>query len=67
MVAASVMGFEPDEVPTFVCANSVGLQPQSLDEIEVRGKSVQDVRRNFKKPEMNPWTIPSSEYRECAS
>lgn len=65
MVAASVMGFEPDEIPTFVCANEVGLQPQGLDEIEVRGKSVQDVRRDFERPTMNPWDV--SEYEACAS
>jgi uncharacterized protein (DUF362 family) len=64
MVAASVMGFAPDEIPTFVCANEVGLQPQSLDEIEVRGKSVQDVQRDFQRPILNPWTI--GEYEECA-
>jgi uncharacterized protein (DUF362 family) len=64
MVAASVMGFAPDEIPTFVCANEVGLQPQSLDEIEVRGKSVQDVRWDFERPTLNPWTI--GEYEECA-
>jgi uncharacterized protein (DUF362 family) len=63
MVAASVMGFAPDEIPTFVCANEIGLQPQSLDEIEVRGKSVQDVQRDFKRPTMNPWDI--SEYGIC--
>jgi uncharacterized protein (DUF362 family) len=64
MVAASVMGFAPDEIPTFVCANKVGLQPPSLDEIEVRGKSVKDVRREFLRPTLNPWTI--GEYEECA-
>jgi uncharacterized protein (DUF362 family) len=64
MVAASVMGFRPDEIPTFVCANSAGLQPQSLGEIEVRGKSVQDVQRDFERPTLNPWTI--GEYEECA-
>jgi uncharacterized protein (DUF362 family) len=64
MVAASVMGFRPGEIPTFVCANQVGLQPQSLDEIEVRGKSVQDVQRDFERPTLNPWTI--GEYEECA-
>jgi uncharacterized protein (DUF362 family) len=64
MVAASVMGFEPDEVPLFVCANSVGMEPQSLDEIEVRGKRVKEVRRDFQRPTLNPWTI--SEYGDCA-
>jgi uncharacterized protein (DUF362 family) len=63
MVAASVMGFKPDEIPTFVCANEVGMQPQSLDEIEIRGKSVQDVQRDFERPTMNPWDI--AEYEQC--
>jgi uncharacterized protein (DUF362 family) len=65
MVAASVMGFEPSEIPTFVCANEAGLQPQSLDEIEIRGRSVQDVQRNFERPTMNPWDI--AEYEDCAA
>ena len=64
MVAASVMGFAPDEIPMFVCANEVGLQPQSLDEIEVRGKSVKDVQRDFERPTMNPWDV--AEYGKCA-
>ena len=64
MVAANVMGFEPDEVPTFDCAISIGMQPQSLAEIEVRGKRIQDVQRKFKRPTMNPWTI--GEYDQCA-
>jgi uncharacterized protein (DUF362 family) len=64
IVAASVMGFEPDEIPTFVCANNVGMGPQSLDEIEVRGKRVKDVRREFARPALNPWDI--SEYGKCA-
>ncbi len=65
MVAASVMGFEPDEVPHFVMANSVGMQPASLDEIEIRGESISSVGRNFKRPEMRPWLEDSSSYEEC--
>jgi len=65
MVAANVMGFEPDEVPTFVCAQGIGMQPLNLDEIEIRGKSIQDVQRKFKRPVMNPWTI--GEYEECTA
>jgi hypothetical protein len=37
MVAASVMDFEPEKIPTFVWANKAGMRPESLDEIEVRG------------------------------
>jgi uncharacterized protein (DUF362 family) len=55
MVAASVMGFEPDEIPTFAWANKAGMQPQSLDEIEVRGEKVSDVRRRFVRPQLYAW------------
>ena len=64
MVAANVMGFEPDEVPHFVAAGSVGMKPTSLSEIEVRGESIASVRRDFRRPEMNPW-IENSSYEEC--
>jgi uncharacterized protein (DUF362 family) len=65
MVAASVMGFEPDEIPHFVVAGSVGMKPTSLDEIEVRGESIASVRRDFQRPEMRPWIEDSSSYEEC--
>jgi uncharacterized protein (DUF362 family) len=65
MVAASVMGFEPDEVPHFVVAGSVGMTPTSLDEIEIKGESIANVRRDFQKPEMRPWIEDSSSYEEC--
>ena len=55
MVAANVMGFEPSEVPTFVWAHKIGMQPQSLDEIEIRGEKVANVRRNFARPQVTPW------------
>jgi uncharacterized protein (DUF362 family) len=55
MVAASVMGFEPREVPTFTLAQEAGLGPISLDEIEVRGAAIREVRRRFKKPEIVDW------------
>jgi uncharacterized protein (DUF362 family) len=55
MVAASVMGFEPDEIPTFIWANKAGMQPHSLDMIEVRGESISSVRRRFVRPQMVTW------------
>ena len=55
MVAASVMGFEPGEIPTFVWANKAGIPPQSLDEIDVRGEEVSSVRRRFVRPQLNAW------------
>ena len=55
MVAASVMDFEMDEIPTFTLASDVGLGPARLNEIEVRGTDIKDVRRNFVKPNIVPW------------
>jgi uncharacterized protein (DUF362 family) len=55
MVAANVMGFEPDEIPKFVWARKAGMLPQNLDEVEVRGEKISRVRRPFKKPELVTW------------
>jgi uncharacterized protein (DUF362 family) len=55
MVAASVMGIEPHEVPTFVQANRVGMWPTSLDEIEIRGAEIASVKRQFARPTLRTW------------
>ena len=55
MVAASVMGFAPAEVPTFAWAARAGLHPASLDQIEVRGAPIESVRRTFAKPQLAEW------------
>lgn len=55
MVAASVMGFEPGEIPTFVWANKAGIHPQSLEEIDIRGEEVSNVRRCFVRPQLYAW------------
>lgn len=55
MVAASIMGFEPHEVPTFTWANRVGMRPASVSEIEVRGETLANVRRPFVRPNVVPW------------
>ena len=55
MVAANLMGFEPDEIPTYVWANKAGMLPGSLDDIEVRGERISRVRRRFKRPNMYSW------------
>lgn len=53
MVAASVMGIGPTEVPTFVWAQKLGMKPASLEEIEVRGVTIDQVRRRFARASMN--------------
>jgi len=55
MVSAALMGFEPKEVPTFTWANKAGMSPSCLDEIEVRGEKMEDVRRKFTRPIVVPW------------
>ena len=57
MVGASLMGFQPSEIPTFAWANRAGLAPRSLDEIEIRGEPVERVRRAFLKPDVQPWNV----------
>jgi uncharacterized protein (DUF362 family) len=55
MVGASLMGFEPEEVPTFAWANKAGLNPTRLDEIEVRGEKIESARQKFARPQVLPW------------
>jgi uncharacterized protein (DUF362 family) len=55
IVAAKIMGFEIDEVPTFKWAAKTGMKPSSIGEIEIRGESVASVQQKFKRPEVVPW------------
>jgi uncharacterized protein (DUF362 family) len=55
MVAASSMGFKPEEIPTFLWANKAGLTPSRLDEIEVRGETIEQVKRPFVRPKIYAW------------
>ncbi len=55
LVGASIMGFDIHEIPTFEWAIKSGFKPTGLHEIDVRGEEINNVRRNFKKPEVVPW------------
>jgi len=55
MVAARIMGFTTREIPAFTCAQSAGMKPSSLEEIEVRGERISNVWRMFKKPDVVSW------------
>jgi uncharacterized protein (DUF362 family) len=55
MVAASLMGFEPHEIPTFAWANKAGMTPSSVEEIEIRGEALDRARRPFAKPQVYAW------------
>ncbi|MEM2144544.1 MAG: DUF362 domain-containing protein [Candidatus Jordarchaeaceae archaeon] len=49
-VASSIMGFEPSEIPHIRLAALSGLGEMDLKKIEIRGLSISDVQRNFKRP-----------------
>ena len=55
IVGASVMGFEPEEIPTFIWARKAAMKPTRLEEIEVRGEPVANVMRNFTRARIVPW------------
>jgi uncharacterized protein (DUF362 family) len=57
MVAASLMGFDAAEIPTFTWAHKAGMRPERLEEIEIRGESVESVRRKFARPPIVPWEV----------
>ena len=59
MVTADIMGFQPEEIATFVWAWKAGMTPVRLDQIEVRGVKVKDVRQNFLRPTVRPWAAVS--------
>ena len=56
MVAASIMGFDKREVPTFTEAIKSGMTPTDLNEIEIRGERPGNVQYAFKKPDLVDWT-----------
>jgi len=55
MVGAAIMGIGHTEVPTFLVAHQSGLRPSSLDEIEIRGESIEAVKRDFIRATVIPW------------
>ncbi len=56
MVSAAAMGIGPLEIPQFAAAWRVGMSPTTLDDIEVRGARLTEVRRAFKRPNIVPWS-----------
>ena len=57
-VAASVMGFRPGEILTTVEATRRGLGNGRLEEIEVRGRRIEDVAIDFRKPSGRRVDVP---------
>jgi uncharacterized protein (DUF362 family) len=65
VVAASVMGFDPKEIQQLYLAHSLGMGPIKLSDIEVRGARVRNVKQDFEKPVLQPWT--EGEIGECSA
>lgn len=57
MVAAGLMGFGTEDIPTFAWANRAGLRPERLEEIEIRGEPMEKVQRKFARPAIVPWGV----------
>jgi uncharacterized protein (DUF362 family) len=56
MVAAQVMDFKAHEIPAFTWAIKTGMQPTSLEEVEIRGEKIENVKHSFVRPHMFRWT-----------
>jgi len=54
MVGAHLMGFDPEEISTFVWAHKAGMAPTRLEEIEIRSDGPV-VRQTFARPEISTW------------
>jgi uncharacterized protein (DUF362 family) len=63
MVAADLMGFDVDEVPTFAWAHRAGMTPTKLNDIEIRTTETV-VRQAFTKPNVLPWESVRETYGE---
>ena len=51
-VTSAVMGFDPFEIDTTRLAHEFGIGVGDLSEIEVKGESIESVRRPFRRPEI---------------
>jgi uncharacterized protein (DUF362 family) len=56
MIGAALMGIDFNEVPAIVLAHKMGMQPDTLDKIEIRGLQIDQCKRQFVKPEIMKWT-----------
>ena len=56
MVGANIMGFEMDAIPAINLAHKAGMEPSLISNIEIRGLTMEQTRRNFVKPQISKWT-----------
>jgi len=58
VVMANIMGYEPKKIMHLRLASEKGLGPISLDEVNVKGESIKNVKREFKKAPREPLSRP---------
>jgi len=56
MVGSLLMGFELNDVPAIVLAHKSGMVPVNIDDIEIRGLTIDQCKRRFMKPDIYKWT-----------
>jgi uncharacterized protein (DUF362 family) len=62
LVAASIMGFEPPEIDTFNWAWKAGMNPSTMNDIEIVGEKIETVRHKFKRPRVIPYRFLANWY-----
>jgi len=55
MVGSILMGFELNEIPAITLAHKAGMVPGSLEDIEIRGLTIDETRRRFIRPNVAKW------------
>jgi uncharacterized protein (DUF362 family) len=55
MVGSLLMGFELNDIPAIVLAHKSGMVPVALDDIEIRGLTIDQCKRQFVKPDIYKW------------
>ncbi len=62
MVAASIMGFKPAEIDTFRWAWKAGMNPSTMNDIEIVGDKIENVQQQFKRPRVIPYSMIAKWY-----
>src|SRR5450759_128776 len=56
MVGATLMGFEINEIPAFTLAHQIKMETGKIDDIEIRGLTIEQTKRQFVKPQIVQWS-----------
>lgn len=56
MVGATLMGFDPEEIPAIILAHKSGKTPGTMADIEIRGMKPENCSRKFVRPVIYKWS-----------